>query len=157
MSSVVGRFAVGLLLATSLVPTGVTQPQSPADDCARADRLWQDCATVNGSIYGENAVLDGFEGSSGADSATPPRTPSGWSNPAPAPIPEREDPAAFAQRTDEFGFLFNIQIDRPCTDPTIATCAEVEPVTLEDIASFHPDTGTTQMEPNGWTIAGLPT
>jgi hypothetical protein len=33
----------------------------------------------------------------------------------------------------------------------------VEPVTIEDLASFRPETGTTHMEPNGWSIAGLPT
>lgn len=41
------------------------------------------------------------------------------------------------------------------------TCAEdspgAEPITLSDIASFRPTPGVEFMQPNGWTVPGLPT
>ncbi|WP_213813871.1 PKD domain-containing protein [Glaciihabitans sp. dw_435] len=33
----------------------------------------------------------------------------------------------------------------------------IGPPTLEDLKSFHPQVGVSNMEPNGWTIVGLPT
>jgi len=32
-----------------------------------------------------------------------------------------------------------------------------EPITLTDIATFHPTPGTQHMQPDGWTVPGLPT
>jgi hypothetical protein len=50
-----------------------------------------------------------------------------------------------------------------CADPTSVTCIRpfigtvTAPITLADIATFHPTPAVDHMEPNGWTIAGLDT
>ncbi|PRY69329.1 hypothetical protein B0I08_1021, partial [Glaciihabitans tibetensis] len=127
---------LGTALALAIAPAPV--PGTPAAGvCDSGNQTTSGCPNVDGSIQDENAVLDGSEGGPGAVPTTPPRTP-----PRPTSPPTASTPA-------------------PATDPAAPPFWDefviVEPVTLEDIASFHPDTGTTQMEPNGWTIAGLPT
>lgn len=43
----------------------------------------------------------------------------------------------------------------PCP-PDNPECGGSAPITLSDIASFRPDTGSARMEPDGWAVTGLP-
>jgi hypothetical protein len=107
-----------------------------AADCPAEVRWSTGCPGVNATIEGPNAVLEGTDGRPGS---TPSAAPATRPDPFTAPTPSPAD--AVTPNGQQY-----------FDDITI-----VGPVTIADLASFRPLTGTTQMEPNGWTVAGLPT
>ncbi len=125
------------LVLLSLLPQslGVTAQVG----CTDAERVLGLCPTVSGSLGNGQATL---EGSGNAN------TPgSGGNSGATAPVDTPNDPNA------NCAYVLNGSCYLgPRTHPEPATA-----VTLADIASFRPDPSVDNMEPNGWTIAGLDT
>jgi hypothetical protein len=117
----------------SLVPLG----GAPLEDCAQPNIYDGSCPQIKSSISDGRVDLD-------ATNDTPGATPPTNSPPRTSP----NDDISGGQPAEGAG---------PTEPPFWDDITIIEPVTLADLASFRPLTGTTNMEPNGWTIAGLPT
>jgi hypothetical protein len=113
------------------------QLAAAADVCDTSEFRSRDCTT--GTIIEDRVDVEATEGPEGS---IPPR-----GSPPPATSNEGTD-----AEPPVGGDALTPNGQRFFDDFTI-----VGPVTIADLASFRPLTGTTHMEPNGWTIAGLPT
>lgn len=123
------RIALLILLVAQLVPAVAS---SQTADCDRTVAAVTGC-TVNGTV-----ILTGIETFPGQT------VPSGTGVSGPPPI----------LGWDARCFLAN-QID-----PSVCIATPTDPIptiTTRDIATFIPTPGRQQMEPDGWTVAGLDT
>lgn len=131
-------------LAIAIAVLGTTHAGSAAAASAECSGLdaYTGCG-VTGEVTGDAVELtgnDGVPGSAGGSSG------SGGGRAA-APLP----PCATALVTYANGApTCTADVERDGWDVTA-------PVTLVDIASFRPTAATHHMQPDGWTIAGLPT
>jgi hypothetical protein len=133
-----GAVLIGLL-ATVALPEVVAAAESPAD-CTRAEKQLGICATVND----DEVRLDGTDSTPGVPGhpSGPPRVTSG-------PTPPRvQDPDCVRPQPNRPAWCY--EADEP-GEPGIP------PITISDIATFVPTPGRQQMEPDGWTVAGLDT
>jgi hypothetical protein len=126
---------IAIAVALSSTISGAGTP--PAENCSAVNGAAGGCPEVIASIDEEEVDIGATNDTSGTTPPTnsPPRT-------SPNEDISGGQPAEGAGPTEP-PFWDDITI--------------IEPVTLADLASFRPLTGTTNMEPNGWTIAGLPT
>jgi len=112
-------------------------PAFPASACSQGDALAGACPSVNGSISGDAAVLNGSQpGASGSGNNG---TTGSNGSTTPPPI----DPACAVG-----------QIRESC-ERNQFTVTSLPVPTLNDIAAFRPTPGIDHMEPNGWFVVGL--
>lgn len=122
----------GILLVGLLLSTFVAVPAMPIEtrsvNCTSSERLAGLCATVSGDAVEIGATV-----------TTPGGTPRvrtiGGGNGAPVALP----------------IIWKCMDNTGCDETTPGT----SPVTLSDLASFRPVTGSQYMQPNGWMVVGL--
>jgi hypothetical protein len=124
------------LSAILLVPVAAMAATSECGSSAAAIG----CPNVSGSTDGDSVILDGNE--------SQPGSPSGADN---GPDGATRPP-----------FLTWVVLFESCRvglsyEQCINAAEELPPITLRDIAAFTPTPGLQQMEPDGWTVAGLDT
>ena len=119
----------------AISPLGTLLEPGTTADCPADVRWSTGCPEVEATINGPDVVIEGTVERPGTTPSAPPMQLGPVVDPAPSPV------EALTPNGQRFWDEFVI----------------IEPITLADLASFRPDTGTTHMQPNGWTIAGLPT
>jgi hypothetical protein len=129
---VLNRSAVLFLAAVISMMSG---PQ-PEHGCTQTQVYDGSCPNITATIDGGEVDVEATNDKPGGTPPnSPPRTPSNEG----------------ATATEPMGGAV------PTEPPFWDDITIVGPVTIADLASFRPLTGTTHMEPNGWTVAGLPT
>lgn len=130
-----------LAVMIGLLSTGVAGAAYAADgDCGRIGAV-VGCSNVAGSTDGSTVILDGEQTAPGNVAGTNDGTTPGATRP---PI------------------LTWVVLFESCRvglsyEQCINAAEELPPITLRDIAAFTPTPGRQQMEPDGWTVAGLDT
>lgn len=137
------RYFVLLAVVAALVVSPLPVAAATSD-CDRGGAI-VGCPSVAGSVSGGAAVITGNETVPGQ--------------------PERVPSAASGPSAPSTGVLFGSS-DGRCigfviANPDICRAASGDPgiptITIRDIATFIPTPGHQQMEPDGWTVAGLDT
>lgn len=131
------RLLLGAGVGVTLVVSLLSIPSAAYAECSLVEIASGNC-TVDAVITGPEVTLDGAIITPGAPGSDP-----GTTDPNNAPA----DPLA-----DCIYLLAN-----RCLKAGPGRTVPVQPITLADIASFRPDPGVDQMEPNGWMIVGLDT
>lgn len=130
-----------LVAMLSIYLMAVATPASAAATCSPEDLRKGLCnSQVTGTTDGDSVILDGNE--------SQPGSPSGADN---GPDGATRPP-----------FLTWVVLFESCRvglsyEQCINAAEELPPITLRDIAAFTPTPGRQQMEPDGWTVAGLDT
>lgn len=130
------RFFLLLCLTIAAIVGSPSAATADSSDCARVSVL-VGCSEVGAAVGGNAVVLVGQESSPGSAAGA---IAGGIAGSAPPPP----------------------RFTRFCVpDPTVCeqepAAAGIPPITINDIATFRPTPGRQQMEPDGWTVAGLDT
>jgi hypothetical protein len=151
--------AVGFVLAT-VQPAGAVSSQTVACDVASIRS--NNCPPgTTGAIGDGSAAVGATEvqpGAAGVPAAPGSRGTGGRAQPKPVwqwTDAERRAYEDERRRQAEAAGGFYRDEFWPGRTPTPGT-EEAAPVTLSDIATFRPDTGSIVTEPDGWTVLGLP-
>jgi hypothetical protein len=120
---------VGMAIAT--VPTSAAASDG---DCGRAGAI-AGCPNVSGTATDNVVVLEGSDGGEGRSNESTTTAPPNWF---------------------DYSVLIGCVTARD-VEECVEDAAAAEPITIRDIASFIPTPGRQQMEPDGWTVAGLDT
>jgi len=129
-----------LLLAGGLllVPTSI----AATSDCSAAGGLSGTCTTGTINNGGVDVSGTGHTPGGGNNSSSGGSSPGGAGN---------------AGGTGDSGVIWKC-MEETCDDDTDdGNGSSVPPITLTDIASFRPHPGVQHMQPDGWTVPGLPT
>lgn len=145
-TSATSRFSRGLagLLLALVLAVSYVSPARGAAPCGPVELREGTCdSTVTSEIDDGGVQLEGEDSTPGSPGNTGGSPQSGG------------DPPANVQDPD----CLRPQPNRPaeCYEADEPGEPGIPPITIRDIATFIPTPGRQQMEPNGWTIAGLDT
>jgi len=150
-----------LVLVGALVSGSPFAFASTLADCAIEFEL-KGCPTVIATTTPDEATVSG-RSPGGADNVggEPSRaaTPAEPVAEAPPPVAEvlRPSPSATPTMDDMGGLSQNLVVDEDAAGASIVRSPwEIIYVGSDDIASFRPGAGSAFMEPDGWTVRGLP-
>lgn len=147
------RFTFVLLTVAGLVLLGVGPAVAGPNECVGSSVLIG-CPSVSGTTNGGSVVLTGNESRPGAP-GTGPASGGTAGNGAPSNVNmnvnvnlNRQDPQCTRPQPNRPRSCYQVVEPAEPGTPTI---------TIRDIATFIPTPGRQQMEPDGWTVAGLHT
>jgi hypothetical protein len=127
-----------LVLLAALVGTAIAAVPTSAvasnSDCGRAGAI-AGCPNVSGAASDNVVVLEGSESHEGRSNGSVATAPPRWF---------------------DYSMLIGC-VTASEVEACVGDAAEAQPITIRDIASFIPTPGRQQMQPDGWTVAGLDT
>jgi hypothetical protein len=151
------RSSLWLILILSVSAAPMTPTGSHLKTCVKTSVYAGGCAEITPEIKEETVDLSGRGGQPGNDPPPSKPAPQPGSQTGGSPPPPSPPPAALAPADP----LAPVPV---CSPEAYYDCFEIiepaEPVaavTLDDLASFRPVLDAAQMEPTGWSVAGLPT
>lgn len=141
------RFAVLLLVVVALVLGPASSVAAGEEECAGASSLFG-CPNVSAKSTGAFVVVTGDESSPGQTVVW--TTKDGRAG-GRAPLFVNQDPACALPQPRRPAHCFEAR------EPGAPAVDDTPTITISDIATFAPTPGRQQMEPDGWTVAGLDT
>ncbi len=158
------RIVVGLLAALLIAATAVVWSGESAFACDGTGVLVGNCTTT-GQVTDTSVTVTATEigpttTGSTTDEHLPPTTPAKKTKLPPTPPKKLNGRIIVTTANSPITNVVCTNARNCNTAPPVDTTDTQEgrgPVTLADIAAFHPTTGTTSMEPNGWAVIRLQT
>ncbi|CAN5267380.1 hypothetical protein BH11ACT2_BH11ACT2_09400 [soil metagenome] len=155
----IARAAVVALLVAFFV-TFISESAAACDALGlAAGSCTTDGKTTDGGVEVTATTTTPAVKDSDSSTTTPSTTPAKPKKKTPPPPPQRNRGLNIDTATDGPTVTIVCLTPAACgTQPPVETVQEKPargPVTLADIAAFHPVPGTTTMEPNGWAVVGL--